>query len=105
MANPPSQTLPDVETNPKWYSEVFLRYPLDPKLYSIGFGQNMKAQSELRVIMHDICAVSFRLGKPPMKMPWSQALLFKNRLVAWFDSLPLGLTPALLLYPSHMKLQ
>lgn len=105
MSNPPSQTLPDVQTNPKWYSEVLLRYPLDQKIYSIGFGQNMKAQSELRVIMHDICAVSFRHNQPPMKMPWSQAMLFKDRLIAWFETLPFGLSAKLLLYPSHMKLQ
>ena len=105
LSRPPPHTLPNVEIDSKWYSEVWLRYPTDDLLYPMGFGYNMKALSELRMIMRDICAVSFIGDEAPQKMSWDQVLAFQARLQAWFEALPPILSPRSLLYPSHIKLQ
>jgi hypothetical protein len=97
--------LPSVEKNGEWYSEVWLRYPSDETLYPMGFGYNMKALSELRLIMRDICAISFCVDQPAPKMSWEQALAFHTRLIDWFETLPAALSYQTLLYPSHIKLQ
>jgi hypothetical protein len=71
----------------------------------MGFGYNMKALSELRLIMRDICAVSFSDDQSSSKMSWEQASAFHARLIDWFKTLPAALAPQNLLYPSHIKLQ
>jgi hypothetical protein len=101
----PPHPLPNVEQNPKWYSEVWLRYPSDELLYPLGFGYNMKALSELRIIIRDICADSFIGDMAPQKMHWSQVLGYQGRLQTWFEALPAVLSHRALLYPSHIKLQ
>lgn len=105
LSHPPLYPLPNVEINSKWYSEVWLRYPNDELLYPMGFGFNMKALCELRMIMRDICAVSFIGDEAPRKMPWNQVLAFQRRLQEWCEALPAVLSPRSLLYPSHIKLQ
>jgi hypothetical protein len=102
---PPPHPLPNIEQNPKWYSEVWLRYPSDEMLYPLGFGYNMKALCELRIIMRDICGASFFGSGPPQKMHWSKVWQFQRRLEAWFEALPPVLSHMALLYPSHIKLQ
>ncbi|KAH5549732.1 hypothetical protein HBI27_015420 [Parastagonospora nodorum] len=104
LTRPPPHNLPNVENNQRWYSEIWLRYPSDELLYPLGFGYTMKALSELRIIMRDICAVSFIGNEAPQKMPWSQVLAYQRRLQAWFESLPSVLSHRALLYPSHIKL-
>ncbi|KAF2819660.1 hypothetical protein CC86DRAFT_388059 [Ophiobolus disseminans] len=104
LSRPPPHPLPNVEIDSKWYSEVWLHYPNDELLYPMGFGFNMKALCELRMIMRDICAVSFIGDEAPQKMPWSQVLGFQARLQAWCEELPAVLSPKSLLYPSHIKL-
>jgi hypothetical protein len=105
LSRPPPHPLPNVEQNPRWYSEVWLRYPADGLLYPIAFGHSVKALSELRIIIRDICAVSFIGNEAPQKMHWSQVLVFQERLKAWFEALPPVLAHKALLYPSHIKLQ
>src|SRR5688572_10930164 len=105
LSCPPPHQLLDVEKNPNWYGEIWLRYPADERLYPMGFGQSMKALCDLRVIMRDICAVSFASNEAPQKMHWNQVWDFKERLRAWFDALPAVLSPQDLIYPSHINLQ
>jgi hypothetical protein len=105
LPRPPPHPLPNVDKNPRWYSEVWLRYPSDELLYPLGFGHNVKALSELRIIIRDICAVSFVGGEEPQKMGWSEVLRFHRELEDWFEALPAVLAHRALLYPSHIKLQ
>jgi hypothetical protein len=97
--------LPDVAAEPDWYSELWLRYPLDQQPYPMGFGHGMKALSELRVIMNDICAVSFHQSVNPAKIEWEQAVQFRKRLQKWYDALPDAISHSKLLFPAHLKLQ
>jgi hypothetical protein len=105
VSEAPPRRVPDVETKSKWFCEVWVRYPHDPKEYPINLAHSMKALCALRVIVHEICTVSFRADRPPMKMPWAHALDLQARLKNWYETLPAALSTRLLLYPSHIKLQ
>jgi hypothetical protein len=106
LSRPPPHALPTVDVpSPEWYSEIWLRYPNDDLKYPMGFSANMKALCELRMIMRDICAVSFFTDQPPQKMPWGEVLSFQKKLQDWCEALPAVLSPRSLLYPSHIKLQ
>ncbi|KAF1838865.1 hypothetical protein BDW02DRAFT_487968 [Decorospora gaudefroyi] len=100
----PAQSLPDVETNPEWYGDISLRYPPDQHSYPTGFGQGMKALSELRVIKNEVNAMCFNASEVPKKMLWEAALLIQTKLEAWYEALPALLQPRSLLYPAHLLL-
>ena len=105
MSDMPQHPFPDVASELDWYGEIRLRYYLDQEVYSMGFGHSMKALSELRAIMNDICVVSFGQSAGPRKITWEHALHFRARLQAWYDALPDSLSSSKLLFPAHLKLQ
>jgi hypothetical protein len=101
----PAHPLPTAETNPEWYGEISLGYPLDPEPYRIGFGHGMKALSELRVIQHELNLMCFNKSVAPKRMPWGAALHIQTKLKSWYEALPAMLRPQAVVYPSQLVLQ
>jgi hypothetical protein len=101
----PSQKLPDAVSEPNWYGELRLHYPLDQEVYPMGFGLGVKALIELRAIMNDICVRSFHRSGSARKIPWDHALQIWARLQEWYETLPEAISHSKLLYPAHLRLQ
>lgn len=106
LQTPPAIPLPDPATDPDWYGQIWVRYPLDPKLYTTHFPYQFKAQSEVRVIMNDNWVQQFSKGDSSVSLDSGhQANDFYSRLKEWYDNLPGPLTPARITFPSQLLLQ
>jgi hypothetical protein len=105
LAVPPNVTLPEPESSPQWYGEVWIKYPLDhvpsPAHHSSGF----KARAELITIINEIATVYFTSPKPQGRQPLDCVVGFYSKLRAWFDRLPVALTPTSIALPSQLNLQ
>ncbi|KAK3368671.1 hypothetical protein B0H63DRAFT_497828 [Podospora didyma] len=102
---PPDLELPDVDNHPEWYSEVWLKYPLQQTLYPMHFGHSFKALCEFRAIMKDV-SVGYYFGRPaPRPMPSLEIIVkLYSRLGAWYNKLPEPLTARKIVFPGQMKL-
>jgi hypothetical protein len=78
VSDSPLHRLPEIKTNRMSFTEIWLRYPNDNEIYPMYAAESMVAQCELRTLMHEICAVSFRADQAPMKMGWERALGFQT---------------------------
>jgi hypothetical protein len=94
--------LPDPSLNPAWYGEIWTRYPLSQSLSPTYYGYYLKAISDFRVILGELCHASF--GKRP-KLAAQQAIVFICQLKDWFDSLPRVLKPMNIVLPAHFLMQ
>lgn len=102
---PPEVPLPDPESNPAWYSEVWLRYPTTGAVVPMYHGHTFRAIAALRVILNDIAQQVFTRPKERQAISWDEASYFRQRLDHLFATLPGVLTPSKIVFPCHMKLQ
>lgn len=102
LAKPPNFELPDPSANAAWYSEIWTKYPLSPTLSPASYGHVFKATSDFRVILGELCHVSFSSDS---KLPTEQAMLFVSRLLEWYKNLPTALTPKYMVLPAHFLTQ
>ncbi len=106
---PPLHPLPDPAVDPDWYGQIWLRYPLDPMLYTTHFPHQFRAQSEFRTI---VCDCWFhKEDADHAESPWSPEKVVPAvhssyaRMRDWHDKLPEPLTPARITLPSQLMLQ
>lgn len=109
LQDPPDSPLPDPCTDPDWYGQIWLRYPLDPMLYTTHFQHQFKAQCEFRIFLCDSWLQRSRVLDG--KKNWDLALalpsvnLLYARMRKWYNSLPEPLTPSKIVLPSQLMLQ
>lgn len=105
LENPPESPLPDPVASSQWYGEVWLRYPQSPTRTPSHVGSTFKARTGLRTIMNEIALDLF--GKPQIHkdLLYEKVLQFKSSLDAWVNSLPDGLTPSKIVFPTQFELQ
>jgi len=104
MLEPPQIPLPDPNTNPDWYSEVWYRYPTGNRLCPASFAQLFYARAELRTITNDILLQCYGNRSPIRYLSIDQACAFTHRLKAWFNKLPRVLNTKKSVLPSHLLL-
>lgn len=107
IQTPPAAPLPDPADDPDWYGQIWLQYPLDPKLYSAHFPQQFRAQAKIRTIMNDGWLRLLRRGPSHSGVGpgLHQAYEFSARLRRWYDNLPAPLSPGQITLPSQLMLQ
>jgi hypothetical protein len=105
VQSPPAIPLPDPSIDPGWYGQIWLRYPLDPKLYTTHFPHQFKAQAEVRFIMNDNWLRQFGKEVSSSAPGLHETNEFYSRLRKWYDDLPEPLTPAKITFPSQLMLQ
>ncbi|KAI1465251.1 uncharacterized protein F4812DRAFT_440233 [Daldinia caldariorum] len=99
----PEFPLPDPVTDPKFYGEIWIRYPMSPRLHSVDLGHLIKANFELRHLMNQMALELFEEGKAPC-ISVEKALECKSRLDNWFVNLPDVLSPTKIVFPDHIKI-
>ncbi|GAB1321084.1 hypothetical protein MFIFM68171_11294 [Madurella fahalii] len=100
---PPDIPLPDPSADPEWYGQIWLRYPLDTKLYTTNFPYLFHAGLGIRRIMNDICVQRFgQSGSASATL--AKANEFYHRLKNWYDNLPEPLKPERVTLPAQLML-
>ncbi|KAK4154424.1 nitrogen assimilation transcription factor nirA [Chaetomidium leptoderma] len=101
----PAVPLPDPSTDPDWYGQIWLRYPLDAKLHTTHFPYLFRAQSELRVILADNWMQRYRVDQKEDWTPTTTLQAASDCLVSmrqWYGNLPEPLTAGRITFPSHL---
>ncbi|KAI8663033.1 hypothetical protein LRP88_07241 [Fusarium phalaenopsidis] len=101
LKHPPRVALPDPLRDPRWYGEVWLKYPLETTLFPAHFGQFFKARCRFLQIMNKVCEVYFADGA---HVTLDQANAFYTQFRNWQYSLPDCLKPRFIVYPGHFNL-
>lgn len=102
LRKPPDQPLPDPSENPKWYGEIWVKYPGNENLSPSYFGYIFKARCHFRLIMNEFCHIAFTKGS---KMTREQAYGLHSRLRNWYDGLPGQLQPKTIVLPGQLQMQ
>ena len=80
--------MPDLDEEPSWYGELWLRYPPSSTLVPMHFGYVYRAQTELRRIANDIGCIMFEGQKTARSLPASELARFQKVLDDWYNALP-----------------
>ena len=96
----PECPLPSAQDHPSWYPEIYVRYPLDNTVLSIGFGPSMKAMVDLQYIAHNVSRYYWSGYSQPAKDPSP----FRHQLDGWVRSLPEPLTFNNIISPMHLRI-
>ena len=102
ISAPPQAPLPDPAQDPKWYGEVWYKYPQSKSLDPMHFGSIFKARSDFRVILHDISKTRMSTGG---RFTAEQVHDFGQRMKTWYTYLPRVLSPKHIALPAHLMLQ
>ena len=105
VEEPPEADLPDPSTDPEWYGETWLRYPLSQTLSSAHFGYYFRARAKFFIIVNDIAKQSFNKATGPSRLSNAQVLRYYTWLLEWFNHLETSLTPEKIVLPAQLKLQ
>lgn len=85
--------------------ELWVRYPQAPDPWPIHHGHVFRAIARFRTIMNEAGNRSFGPGKSKGPMTLEEAMVFREKLVNWLQSLPSPLAPNNLALPTSLKLQ
>lgn len=96
----PESPLPSVHEDPSWYSEIYVRFPLDSTALPIGFGPAMNAMVKLQHIAHDVS--NYYWGGTSRSH--NDPAIFRYRLDDWFLSLPERLSVDNIILPMHLRI-
>ncbi|KIW00564.1 uncharacterized protein PV09_07918 [Verruconis gallopava] len=102
LRSPPP--LPDPSPGLKFYPEILIRYPSDQLLFSLSFGYSFKVVCEFRSIMNDLTLELLEANNVAKKLSWERAISYRDRLEAWYRSLPPPLSPRSLIMPTHFTI-
>lgn len=103
IRDPPAYALPDPALDPRWYGEIWIRYPLGQAVHPSNLGHVVKANFELRLLMNTMASELFAEDAPP-RSTVAQVLDCKARLDSWFTHLPEPLMPTKVVLPDHIKI-
>jgi hypothetical protein len=96
----PESPLPSAREHPSWYPEIYVKYPLDNTVVSIGFGPAMKAMVDLQHIAHDVARYYWSGYSQPANDPSP----FRCQLDDWLHNLPESLTFSNIILPMHLRI-
>ena len=101
LQEPPDVPLPCPQENLDWYGELYLKYPLNQRLYPAQFGKLFKSRAAFYMILNEL---RLRLS---VEEPLSDEDIagFYSRFKDWFQNLPEPLSPRKVVLPDHLKLQ
>jgi hypothetical protein len=106
IKEPPKTLPPNLEENPGWYGEFWIKFPLNQTLYPLDFGHDFKARSEFFVILNRVSLELFDKEGSKSAQPSRKILVdFVGDFTAWYLSLPDPLTPKKIVFPSQITLQ
>ncbi|EXK27464.1 hypothetical protein FOMG_16015 [Fusarium oxysporum f. sp. melonis 26406] len=88
IRGPPATPMPDLDEEPSWYGELWLRYPPSSTLVPMHFGYVYRAQTELRRIANDISCIIFAGQKTARSLPASELDRLQKVLDDWYIGLP-----------------
>lgn len=88
IREPPATPMPDLDEEPSWYGELWLRYPPSSTLVPMHFGYVYRAQTELRSIANGIACIMFEGQKTARSLPASELARFQKVLDDWYNALP-----------------
>lgn len=80
--------MPDLDEEPSWYGELWLRYPPSSTLVPMHFGYVYRAQTELRRIANGITCIMFSGQKTTRSLPASELDRLQKVLDDWYIALP-----------------
>ncbi|KAI7766366.1 hypothetical protein LZL87_013140 [Fusarium oxysporum] len=88
IREPPATPMPDLDEEPSWYGELWLRYPPSSTLVPMHFGYVYRAQTELRRIANGIACIMFMGQKTARSLPASELDRLQKVLDDWYIALP-----------------
>jgi hypothetical protein len=80
--------MPDLNEEPTWYGELWLRYPPSSTLVPMHFGYVYRAQTELRHIANSIACMMFTSQGRVLSLPASELDRLQKVLDEWYSTLP-----------------
>jgi hypothetical protein len=104
VTEPPKIPLPDPLEQPKWYGELWVRYPLSQSLFPTYHGLLFKAKADFWTIINEISSLTFSPHRATSKLTVSEIFQFYQRLKAWLHNLPEPLSPAKIVLPHQLKM-
>lgn len=107
IRTPPKSCLPNPETNPEWYGEMWLKYPLSVDLVPLRYSWVIKSKAEFSIILNE-AILEFKSSQGNQKPDKSRAERLEGivkRLRRWHTELPNVLSPSKLAFPSQLKIQ
>lgn len=111
ITTPPICLLPDPSTDPDWYGQIWLRYPMDPVLYTTHFPHQFKSQSGFSGLIIEGWSSMSRAGvtvnSPIESLIASQRMesYYNSHMKKWYRNLPEPLRPTNITLPSQLYLQ
>jgi Arc/MetJ family transcription regulator len=88
IREPPATPMPDLNEEPTWYGELWLRYPPSSTLVPMHFGYVYRAQTELRHIANSIACMMFTSQGRVLSLPASELDRLQKVLDEWYSTLP-----------------
>lgn len=106
IRHPPAAKLPDPDTNPEWYGEFVLQYPLNQTLIPMLYPQWTRFKYDLLCILRPVASELFD-GEEKRSLEQRQCLFLRalSSLESLFSALPVSLSPAQVVFPLHMGVQ
>ncbi|KAJ4369798.1 hypothetical protein N0V83_005562 [Neocucurbitaria cava] len=103
IKKPPSFAPPDPATDPSWYGEIYLRYPLSSRLTPIHYGHLFNATIGLRKILNDLALLLYD-DQAPTELSNEQLLDIVARFDHWMNDLPSSLNAQNISHPAQIQL-
>ncbi|ETS83860.1 hypothetical protein PFICI_05736 [Pestalotiopsis fici W106-1] len=101
LKTPPVEPLPDPLEDPKWFGEIWAKYPSSQSLSPSHFGLVFHAKSQFRIIMNEFCVEAYSRDS---MITLDQAYQFRSRLISWYDGLPAPLCAKTIVLPAQLQL-
>lgn len=98
---PPVEVLPSWERAPEYFGEVWLRYPLDKRLWPLRSGLLFRAYADLFSLVNDANVRRLSVGRRSEE----DARNLYSRLTGWYSALPQSLRAETAVLPSQLNLQ
>lgn len=105
IEKPPNTPLPDPETDPEWYGEGWVRYPLDKVLYHLQHPQFFKSKCELSMILNRLGKDLFSDGSTTAQVSAETLRKHLADLGVWNFSLSGRLGASHAVFPFELNLQ
>jgi hypothetical protein len=80
--------MPDLDEEPSWYGELWLRYPPSSTLFPMHFGYVYRAQTELCRIANGIACIISEGKNMTRSLTASELAHFRKELDDWYDAVP-----------------
>ncbi|KAF5259684.1 hypothetical protein FOXYS1_9699 [Fusarium oxysporum] len=103
---PPKTPLPDPDSDPEWFGEIWLKYPSSSTLVPLRLGLLFKAKMRFSVVLNEAML--------EVEKDSTDSYLFRNgatriikiaeRMDTWYKAMPEPLSPTQIVSPSQLKI-